>query len=81
MKARIFSHGDPSVGIWGNEGSISTGIDIDDEDREAYRVDIAKFFSDLWRESATVLFDDEEFGETGCIQRITRPDAQLPSFG
>jgi len=73
MKAQIFSHGDPSVGVWGNRGGIDTGIEVEDDEREGYRADIAKFFSDLWSEPATVLFEDEEFGEFGGIERKKSP--------
>lgn len=79
MKAKIFSHGDPSVGIWGNQGSIDTGIEVDDDEREAYRADIAKFFSDLRGEPATVLFEDEEFSEFGGVQRKEAPQSPLPA--
>lgn len=72
MKAQIFSNGDPSVGIQGGQGSIDTGIDVEEDEREAHRADIAKFFADQWGEPATVLFDDEVVSEFGGIQRKRR---------
>lgn len=74
MKAQIFSHGDPKVGIAGSQGSIDTGVELEDDEREILRADIATFFSDQWGEPATVLFEDETFGECGGIQRKKTPD-------
>lgn len=39
MKAQIFSHGDPSVGIQGGQGSIDTGIEVEDDEREGHRAE------------------------------------------
>ena len=33
MKAQVFSWGDPSVGIWGNQGEIDIGINVADDER------------------------------------------------
>lgn len=73
MKAQVFSHGDLSVGIWGNQGEIDICIDVAEDERDDYRTNIANFFSDLWEEPVTVLFEDEEFSELGCVRRKTTP--------
>lgn len=81
MKAQVFSHGDRSVGIPGGQGSIDTGIEVDEDEREGHRADIATFFADQWGEPATVLFDDEVFGEFGGIQRKKLPDVPAKEPG
>lgn len=57
------------MGIAGSQGMIDLGTEIDETDREACRSDVAALFSGMWGEPATVLFSDEEIGESGRIMR------------
>lgn len=77
MKANIYGEGDPSVGIAGHAGSVDLNVDFDDDqEREDVRQMVAAMFADLWSEPAQVVFDDEEFGEWGAVQRKVAPATQ-----
>ena len=81
MKAHIFSNGDSSVGIQGRVGFIDIGVEFEDDDeRNDNRCAIAQLFSDLWSEPAIVLFDDEEFEDSGKIRlkQLQKPPTKGP---
>lgn len=63
LKASVFSHGDPSVGIYGYDTEIDLNIiEFENkEHREAARMGLAITFGELWDDPATVAFSDEEF--------------------
>jgi len=61
MKATIFSHGDPSVNIGGQEATVDLPyMEFDDmEHRLHVTASLIEAFSDIFEERAYVLFDDQ----------------------
>jgi len=61
MKATIWSNGDPSVGINGNQAEVDMPYlgEVDDEYRQSIRESLATVFSEIFDDRAFVIFDDE----------------------
>lgn len=76
MKVIVSSDGDWSVGIPGGYATADVGYEVEEGDREDVRQMFIEFYSALWGEPATVLFDDEEFSETRALVRMV-PNAEI----
>lgn len=75
MKITVWSNGDPSVGIYGNEANIEIPyMDIADIDeyelRESWRGMLAETFSEMFDDKAKVMFEDEFEDGLNNIKRV-----------
>jgi hypothetical protein len=63
MKIHIWSHGDPSVGISGQNATIEThgdfAYDMDADESKLVKAELAHTFGIIFAEKAYVAFDDE----------------------
>ena len=78
MKATIWSNGDPSVGINGNQAEVDMPYlgEVDDEYRQGIRESLIMAFSDIFDDKAFVTFDDEC---PDCLKKDTEHSPVCPS--
>lgn len=75
MKITVWTNGDPSVGIAGEEANIDFPYrdiaDIDDnESREDWRKKLIEAFSGMFDDRAKVMYEDEFADGLGNIKKV-----------